>query len=319
MRDIRAALSCMLPVLVLLALAIVPSSGASDLASLRSWNLENPNEIILCGGKEVYILDLSRKENRRPAKVWSWIAAERPDLPESVRGTFGTTDECKPIDGGTKILVTSSGGGVALVDRKSGRPLFYCVVDHAHSADILPGGRVAVAGADEGDGKGNCLAVFDLRVPTKLVWRGELSSGHGVVWDSQRRILWALGANAVKAYRLRDWDSDAPHLTMVGQYELPETGGHDLYPVPNSPMLSVSTWGHCWLFDRDKHTISPHPDLPKLVSVKSISPNPVTGRLAYIKADENWWTNTVRLLRPTGTIERKGDIIYKARWNCRVR
>jgi hypothetical protein len=34
----------------------------------------NPNELILCGCDEVFILDMSQSGNGRPKKVWSWRA-----------------------------------------------------------------------------------------------------------------------------------------------------------------------------------------------------------------------------------------------------
>lgn len=273
------------------------------------------SEIILCGREEVYILDINRLEGNRPQKVWSWKAKDRPEIPEAIRGKFGTTDECKSIDGGKKVLVTSSGGGVALVDRKTGKAQFYAVVEYAHSADILPGGRVAVAGSDEGDEKGNCLTIFDLRRSNKPIYSERLFSGHGVVWDNMRQTLWALADEEINAYKLRDWQTSTPSLTKIASYKLPEPGGHDLFPLPSGPMLSTTTYAHCWLFDRDTHKFSPHSDLPNNGWIKSLMVNPVTGQLAYVKADRGeWWSETLRLLHPQLDIRLPGEWIYKARW-----
>jgi hypothetical protein len=60
-------------------------------------------------------------------KIWSWRGVDRPELPPDLRDKFKSTDECKPVEGGAKILITSSGGGVALVERSSGKALFHAV------------------------------------------------------------------------------------------------------------------------------------------------------------------------------------------------
>ncbi len=101
-------------------------------------------ELILCGDVEVYVLDLKAGGK----KVWSWRAADHPEIPEVVRKQFRTTDDCKPVEGGSKILITSSGGGVALVERAGGRVLFWASVKDAHSTEMLPRNRVLMAGAD---------------------------------------------------------------------------------------------------------------------------------------------------------------------------
>lgn len=279
----------------------------------------NPNELILCGAGEVFILDMSQQENGKPKKVWSWRAGERPELPEhlEVGPGFASTDECKPIDGGSRILITSSGSGVALVERETGTALFWGSVPEAHSADLLPHHRVAVAGSfTEG---GNRLVIFDLDLPEKELYSTELFSGHGVVWDAERQMLWALSGYDVRAYRLDEWDSDHPSLRLIFAIDLPESGGHDLYPVPGSPALTVTTAEHCWLFDRDTRSFKLHRDLAELGDVKSISVNPVTGQLAYVQADpDSWYSDRVRLLRPEGIVHLPGEIIYKARWNLQI-
>src|SRR5688572_23608785 len=78
-------------------------------------------EIVVCGRDEVFIVDLSDPTS----KVWSWRAADRPEIPEELRPKFRTTDECKPLDGGARILITSSGGAAALVERSTGRALWW--------------------------------------------------------------------------------------------------------------------------------------------------------------------------------------------------
>jgi hypothetical protein len=287
----------------------------------------NPNELILCGWDEVLILNLSQREDGKPKKVWSWQANGHPDLPWHGQDvSFGATDECKPVDGGRKILITSSGlgVGVALVDRASRKVLFWARAENAHSADLLPDGRVAVATSvhEVSDPPLNPdrLTIYDAATSGKELYHTDLPAGHGVVWDDARQVLWALANQEIRAYRLANWQTARPSLEAAFSVELPEGGAHDLYPVPSTPLMTVTTYGHCWLFDRDTHGLRPHPQLGQTGYVKSISVNPATGQLAYVQAEgEEWWAERVHLLQPDSVLHLPGERLYKARWNVPIR
>lgn len=282
-------------------------------------NPSNNRELIVCGSEEVFILDLDRREQGCSQKVWSWKAIKRTDLPDEFRSLFNTTDECKPFDEGRKILITSSGGAVAYVDRQQDRVLFYGRAANAHSADLLPNARIAVAASDDPNGEGDRLIIFDVNRPNQFLWSEELCSGHGVVWDERRQLLWALSNEDIRVYELKDWNTAAPKLVRVSTVVLPERGGHDLYPVPNTPYLSVTTSTHCWLFDRDTKTILLHPELSEQANVKSISQHPVTKQVVYVQAEgENWWAERLHFLNPEETFYVPDEHFYKARWNIRV-
>jgi hypothetical protein len=284
-------------------------------------------ELIVCGWDEVFILDLDAKtENTaRPdvrsevprRRTWSWRAEDRADLPGEFKPLFKTTDECKPYDGGAKILITSSGGGVALVTRSDGRVLFYGRAANAHSAELLPNDRVAVAASHDQAGKGDRLIVFDLAKSNVEVLSEELPWGHGVVWDSQRNKLWALGNTDIRVFELRDWSTASPKLQRLETIALPESGGHNLSVAGgNTPLLAVSTSNRCWLFDRDRKTFQPHPELGDKKGIKSISYHPSTGQIAYVQMEgQNWWAERIHFLNPAGYLHVGGEHFYKARWN----
>ncbi len=305
------------------ALASPLWTGAGSPAGRRAVGASQ--ELIVCGGEEVYVLDLSREENGKPKKVWSWRAKDCRELPAELKQwQFASTDECKPLGGGKWMLITSSGSGVALVERGTGRASFWAVAENAHSADLLPGGRVAVAtSGHEGSGPPrNCnqLIIYDANTPEKELFSTALPEGHGVVWDEARGVLWALAHRDVRAYRLVDWDSDNPSLAMFFIVDLPEGGGHDLYPVPDSPLMTVTTGAHCWLFDRDKRSFKLHPQLRETGHANSISTNPVTGQIAYVQGEgEKWWAERVLLMQPDRVVELAGERVYKARWGTPVR
>jgi hypothetical protein len=274
----------------------------------------------VCGWDEVFILDLNERKQKRPQKIWTWMAEGRKDLPDEFKPLFKTTDECKPFDQGRKILITSSSGGVAYVDRQLDSVLFYGRAANAHSADLLPNDRIAVAASYDSQGKGDRLVIFDIDLPDQVLWKEKLPWGHGVVWDEKRQLLWALANKDIRVYKLKDWNTDTPSLLRVSIIDLPEGGGHDFYPLPDTSLMFVTTSNHCWLFDRDTKTFFPHPELSQKAHVKSICQHPVTKQIAYIQAEgKNWWAEHIHLLKPEETLYFPEEHFYKARWNIRIK
>jgi hypothetical protein len=267
-----------------------------------------PSDLIACGGDEVFILGLPA--SGVPEKIWSWRASEHPELPEALRKKFGSTDECKPVDEGRKILITSSGGAVALVERPSGKVLFHAAVVNAHSAEPLPGNRVVVA-SSYGEG-GNRLVLFDLAVSDKPLATEDLHGAHGAVWDADRNLLWVLGETELRAYQLKS-ETFVPKVVR----SLPNAGGHDLRPVPGSPALLLTTGQHVWVFDRDLLAFRTHPRIGDLANVKCVDLDPESGALAYVQGEKSWWAERVKFLGLDRTVEFPGLKLYKARWTPR--
>jgi len=290
--------------LLFLALLASTYAKAAELA---------PSSLLLCGMSEVFMIDAAAAEKGTFEKLWSWRAKDRQDLPEAQRGRFGTTDDCKPVDGGKKVLISSSSSGCALVEYPSGKVLWHGHVQSAHSLELLPRERVVVAGST--GGSGNRLVVFDLAQSDKPLHETPLPSGHGVVWDESRKCLWALGLKELRRYELKDWESDKPSLVMQASHALPDEDGHDLLAVPNSSDLIVSTHSHVYLFDRDKLAFRLHPNLGDKALVKSVSIHPTTGRTVFIQAtDKAWWSGLIRFQSPAGEITPPNEKLYKARW-----
>lgn len=292
--------------------ALLLAAGGSALLTagcVSGPGAPSPDELIVCGADEVFGLEAPAFGAAR--KLWGWKAADAPELPELVRKQFGSTDECKPVAGG-RVLVTSSGGGVALVDRGSGRATFWASVVNAHSAELLPSGKVVVA-SSYGEG-GNRLVLFDLAAPGKLIASEELYGAHGAVWDGETKLLWALGEVELRAYALEDLPGATPSFVLKRSYTLPNPGGHDLRAVPKSDSLVVTTGNHVWLFDRRLRTFSPCGGLADLPGVKSVDIHPESGRLAYIKADTRWWSERIRFRNPESEVTVAGQRLYKARW-----
>jgi hypothetical protein len=256
-------------------------------------SIAGAQELILCGADEVYIVNAADTSK----KLWTWRSPAKE---------YRYVAECKIVDGGRRVLLAASSDGVALVERATGRTEWHAIVANAHSADMLPGGRIAVAASHRGVA-GDRLFIFDASTPMKHTQALELPAGHGVVWDSERKTLWALSGKDLRAY-----DSG---VRLQRTWPLPDAGGHDLNVVPGTPLLSVTTNELCWVFDRDRHTFAPHPVLGSVARVKSISTHPRTGRIAYVTADPGgWWSEWIRFHNPQAQVRLAGEKLYKARW-----
>ena len=280
-----------------LALALLISPALSTAAE----------HLMVCGGAMVYQIDPAVE---KPVKTWTWQAKDCKELPEVLRGAFATTDDCKPLDEGRKLLVSSSSGGCALLEIPSGKALWWAKVSNAHSIEGLPGGLIAVAASISKEG--NKVLLFDSKVAEKALAEIPLHSGHGLVWDDSRKTLWALGYEELLACELGSGDSRT--LTVKERHALPDKDGHDLRAVPGSADLILSTDHHVWRFDREKKSFRADPILGDSKLVKCTEPN-AAGRLLVVQAsEEKWWTDEIHFHNPDTKLQIPGEMIYKARW-----
>ncbi len=209
---------------------------------------QRPSELLVCGQQEVSILQFDSRADTSFQKVWSWRASDFIDSSDYLHQIFYATDECKSVNGGKQILITASWrGGAALIDRQTKEILFYALLPNAHSAELLPGNRIVVA-VSTAEG-GNCLALYDIDKSNQALFRDSLYSGHGVIWDAERELLWALGYDDLRAYRLEKWESPTPSLRLVEDYKIPGISGHDLQDVPGAENLLITEEGSVWLFN----------------------------------------------------------------------
>ena len=269
------------------------------------------NHVAVCGGQEVKIIDMSQSDGENLHEVWSWRIDEPTEgLPAEYAEYLNPLDECKFVDGNSKLLLTSSTSAVVLIDLKTKKNLFYARVPMAHSADLLPRDRVAVALSTHS--KGNSLEIYDIAQPEKVLWRDSLYSGHGAVWHAERESLYALGYDVLREYKLKDWESDTPSLEMVASWSIPVKSGHDLMKVDAERMLVSGHEGVYW-FDVNSGEYTPFEPLQSTVNVKSVNYNAKSGKLVYTKAEESWWTHHIYQENPTKVITIEDMNIYKVR------
>ena len=265
----------------------------------------------VCGNGMVRIIDMAESDSTDIKEVWRWDKDDpQANLPKGYDQLMRNVDECKFVDNNTKMLLTASGDGMMLIDIETKAILSYAYVPMAHSADLLPGNRIAVALSTHK--KGNALEIYDIATPEKVVFRDSLYSGHGVVWNEKRQRLYALGYKELREYELVNWDTDQPSLRQVKMWEIPMKSGHDLSPVDKDRMLVSAHEGVMW-FDINKEEFSPFEPLRDVENVKSVNYDPETQKLIYTKGEIKWWTHHIYQENPNKVITMDSLNVYKVR------
>ncbi|MDV3308128.1 MAG: DUF6528 family protein [Cyclobacteriaceae bacterium] len=266
---------------------------------------------LVCGDHQVLLVDYNQSRDSIPKVVWTWDAHHANDLPEEYRlKKFNTVDDCKPVKNGDDILVSSSSGAVAIVERKNGKVKFYAPVPNAHSIELLPGNFLAAA-ASTAD-KGNSIMVFDLAKGREPIFTDSLYSAHGLVWDNRRRSLYALGYDVLREYKL----APEGQLQLKAHWTIPGIGGHDLQPTPDGKSLLVTEHEGAWKFDIDTQRFSKIEGFPDAENIKSLGQNK-NGQYIFTVPEERWWTFHVDFFNPARRFAFPEMKVYKARWFSR--
>ena len=140
-----------------------------------------------------------------------------------------------------------------------------------------------------------------------------LPGGPGVVWDHAQSRIWALGSFGIHRYTY-NFDRQKPGLKEEAVFELPEPGGHDLFPAWSADAVLVTTGARIWRFDPEQQTFSPYPVLPEAAGVESVSEREREPTTVYMQACESWWCDSVRCAGASKTSQRDGAQFYKTRW-----
>ncbi|SDE16027.1 DUF6528 family protein [Niabella drilacis] len=267
-------------------------------------------DIVVCGDDKVLLLN-SRKSATAPAVSWRWKVSDAQGLPPAYQKWMVPLDDCKPVMNRSRLLLTSSGGGVVLLDIKTQKPVFYARVPMAHSAEILPGNRVVVALSTHP--QGNSIELYDLDKPEQRLFRDSLYSGHGVVWSPKYQRLFALGFGELRAYALQDWNSAAPRLRLEQKWRLPSEGGHDLSAMDPETLI-VTTHHNVFTFAIPEARFKVFEPLKERQNIKSANYDPHKKQLLFTQAEESWWTYHIYMRNPDRTITIPDIKLYKTRF-----
>ena len=272
----------------------------------------NQKEIAaVCGDDMVRIINWNESEGDVYELIWSWNIKEAySHLPPEYENYLYPLDECKFASDNKQLLITASAGAVLLLDIATRQCLFHAYAPLAHSAEILPQNRLAVVLSTHKDG--NCIRLYDLNQPDRILYKDRLYFGHAVIWDMDSETLYALGFSKLKSYKLGNWDSDTPTLLRIKTWTLHMNAGHDMCFIDTGELLIAGREG-VYSFRIEEEQFYPFPPLAETGGLKSINYDLTTQSLIYTKGEEKWWTHRVYEDMPFKYIEMKDMRIYKVR------
>lgn len=273
-------------------------------------NFKYSQEMIVGGDDVLMILDFHNSTDSIKKINWSLKTSEITNLPDSMIKYLKTIDDHKSVDDNTKILFCSSSGGTVMVDRKTKECLFYAITPNAHSVEYLPDNRIAIALSTAVGG--NSLEIFDLAKSNNVLFKDSLFSAHGVSWIEKRNMLYALGFDELRAYSLKNWETQKPSLIMEEKWMLPETGGHDLFASSDNQLL-LSTSKSVWIFNLNTNVFEPFHPIGNESNVKSVYLDEQSGHIIYTKGEIDWWTHNIYSINPNKRIIIPELNVYKIR------
>jgi hypothetical protein len=266
--------------------------------------------VIVCGSAQVLEGVLAEHDGKASFQPeWTWRPEDSAGLPLALRSNFAGTDECKPVDGGKAVLITSSANALALVSYETHATLFYANVRNAHSAALLPDGLIVAASSFSADGTGDRLLLFDRTRSDHAIATLPLSWAHGVEWDQTRGVLWALGDRELIEIKISN-----RQMIVQKTFPLPSRGGHDLVLSADASVLYLTTSTQVLVFTPNAAAFTPFAAFAGIGDVKSLSIDPGDGQIAYTQAGNGvWWTYTIKFLNPPAELVLP-EHAYKMRW-----
>ena len=261
--------------------------------------------------RAIVIRDAETNQN-----VWSWDPYTAC-VPSAHQNWFINPSEVKPVFNKRYILMTASGGAVALIRLSDHKLMFYANCgQNPHSAELLPDGNIVTA--ESRSGEINTFVVDTLKVLGMKANTVKLGNAHNVVWDQKRACVYAtatMQAGVTALFRFKyNGDRNNPKLTnqqRIYTFEK-ESGGHDLFPV-------VGAEDKLWLtaasavYQVDLSTDTPTCEkVYSLPDIKSVCNGP--DGVLMLSPTEEWWAEGLTNEQGKALFQMDGARIYKGRW-----
>ena len=155
---------------------------------------------------------------------------------------------------GGKVVLLCYHGGAMIVSYETKEILLHTewTGSNPHSVELLPNGCFIVASSTDNDIR--IYAPGEERPAASM----EYPNAHGVLWDPENEVLWAVGMNQLGAIAVLGTVED-PSLSLIQDmvYKTPKAGMHDLAPVySDSNKLFVTCSAGIMVFDKTAESFS---------------------------------------------------------------
>lgn len=257
--------------------------------------------------------------------VWSWDPYTAC-VPAAQQDWFINPSEVKPVFNRRYILMTASGGAVALIRLADHKLVFYANCgQNPHSAEILPDGNIVTA--ESRSGEINTFVVDTVKVFGVKANTVKLGNAHNVVWDKKRQYLYATGTmkEGVTALFRFKYNGNRSNPTLTNQTRIytfdKESGGHDLFPVfGEQNKLWLTAASAVYKFDLSGVTDATNNDSAEpscekvydIADIKSVCNGP--DGILMLKPTEEWWAEGLVNEKKEELFKMDGSRIYKGRW-----
>ena len=261
------------------------------------------NEIFQLPEKAYVLAEQSRRaivirDAETHRNIWSWDPYTAC-VPAAQQGWFVNPSEVKPVFNRRYILMTASGGAVALIRLSDHKLMFYANCgQNPHSAEVLPDGNIVTAESKSGE-----INTFVVDTVKATATKKE-------------------GVTALFRFK---YDGNRSNPKLINQTTLytfsNESGGHDLFPVyGEEDKLWLTAASAVYKFDLTGVTDattndSTEPTCEKVYSIadiKSICNGP--DGILMLKPTEEWWAEGLVNEKGEELFKMDGAKIYKGRW-----
>lgn len=248
--------------------------------------------------------------------IWNWDPYSA-SIPAIHQPWFINPSEVKPVFNKRYILMTASGGAVALIRLSDKKLMFYANCgQNPHSAEILPDGNIVTAESKYGEI--NTFVVDTVKVLGTKNHTVKLGNAHNVVWDRRRMSLYASATiqSGVTALFRFEYNGSTTNPQLINQQRIytfeNESGGHDLFPVfgeENKLWFTAASAVYQFDISKDPVTCNKIYDIP---NIKSISNGP--DGIIMLRPTEQWWAEGLINENGEEIFRMNGAKIYKGRW-----
>ena len=242
----------------------------------------------------ILVMDMNTKQ-----VVWEWEPLTG-GIPSAKRSLFKNPSECKPVLNNEYVLMTASGGAVALIRFADKKVMCYaeCGIN-PHSAEILPDGNIVTAESKQGEI--NLFAV-DMEKGTMVKKSAKkIGNAHNLVWDAKRQCIYTTGTindagKSVTALFRFKYNNDKENPALTNQARIytfdNEKGGHDLFPVyGETDKLWLTAEHGVYQFDMSAAQLAAT-TIYEVADVKAVGKD-AQGNDYLLKPTESWWAPCV--------------------------
>ncbi len=269
------------------------------------------------GNSHLEVYDISEGKLDESSLVWSY------KLP--YYNIAGTKFRHSEQHGDVALAVCGNGYG-CMISYPEGKLLWRteAAANNPHSIELMPCGVIAIASSTGGEVR---FFTTDKNLSRTASASVTLEDAHGVLWDDEKQVLWAIGRTVLTAYRVT---LEGGKVTVTEDTTLratiPSDHAHDLAPVyGNKNELWITTGSHVYRYDKAKNSFSTayagHESLDR-GAIKGVG-NFEDGSLVYIFPDgafKSWTSQSAIFLRGGEklTLSSASGHFYKIRvWDTR--